>query len=518
MKDYFMDIYSLPKIDYQEEISQGFPLGVKEFNSIVEKLYFILSTLDLDKDLLRIINISKSSLIGNLSNFLRLCIVSEKLENNFNIKYTYKNNFNVLAGKRNLGEGYISDFFEENTIPLIQPFLKGYFYNKRNEYIKKILSNFPIKTDAVIFNANKWVEDYLQEKKINYTKLYNTFFWKMSEDPNVNNRYNDSKELIDLIILLSKIIINEFDIKKSNKKNKLRKIIEIILSKTYTDYKNCQKYLSNKKINFSKIYSGTCGSYLTRIVFEVLKQKGIETNAFMHSGAISHMNYPFDPRIYIEYEIPDNFYLFNNNDLPVIQKRLDSFNLRTKLISMNIKGNKIVKETKKVNTKGCKNIIYIATTTPGGFQFFGVDDDMRKVSYENKLFELLKKHGYKVKYKTHPKGVKQNYELLLNKFSNIEILENKTVNEIINEDAIFIFKMVDSTAFNEIMKTDKAVIVVSENQEKLLSTEARITLKDRVSFVNFNYKNGLAQINEEELLYALECQYTINYNFVNRYQ
>jgi len=519
MEKYFLDIYSLPEINYQEKIGIGFPLELEEFNCIVEELYRLFTSYDSDKEMLKVIRIAKATLIGNISNFIRLSIVNRRLKDKFEIRYTTKEEFNTLAGERNMGQGYIADFFAKNSMPMIQPFLKGYWYDKKKEYIKKLLSTFPEKNNVVIFNGNKWVEDYLKEQGINYTKLYNTFFWKMSEDPNIVKKTKETQKVNNIIEDLHTLLSKKFEIVNKIEEEKLFKILQKILKQTYTDYINCKNYIETKNVFFNEIYSGTCGSYFTRIVFEVLKEKGVKTNAFMHSGAISHINYTFDPRLYIEYEIPDNFFLFNSNDIPIIQKRLDTYNLSTKLNSMNIKVKKIDSEFRSFDAKNIKNIIYMATTTPGGFQFFGVDDDMRKVCYENRLFEFLEKSGYKVLYKTHPKGVRQNYNLLKAKFKNLKIVENKTVDEVINDDNdIFIFKMVDSTAFNEVMSTDKPAIVISENQEELLSSEAKESLKNRVSFVDCHYENGLAVINENQLKEALNRKYTMDFEFANRFQ
>ena len=142
------------------------------------------------------------------------------------------------------------------------------------------------------------------------------------------------------------------------------------------------------------------------------------------------------------------------------------------------------------------------------------------ITFEYNLFKTLYKLGdFKIKVKTHPKGVRRNDLLLKKKFKDIEIIDDKSMNEVIDSKVdIFINRMVDSTAFNEIVKSDKPMILINDTGTEKLTKEAKESLKNRVAFVDCHYENGLAVINEEQLEEALNREYTMDFEFANRFQ
>jgi len=516
----YLDIYCLPEIDFHEKQGLGMPLGTLEFNSIVEKIFRGFENIEISIFQRRMLNLVKPFLITNLSNLIRLNLIDEISKGKYSIVHTPKELFNEFAGPRNLGKGYIADYFNNESLPIIEPFLKGFFHNKNKERIKKMLFSISKKEKVVVYNENKWLITYLKKEGIKYTKLQNSYFWD-NNDPNTTKTYSSCSEVNELSAIIANLIVNIFTIKKKLFHKRVEEVSLYFLRMAYTDYENCKNTLNKKNIFFNEIYSGTCGNYLTRIVHTILQERGVVTNGFMHSGAISHINYPFDPRVYIEYEIPNNFYVFNERDASIIGARIAKYNLDTNIKSMMTYLNLKTKEAnKELIVKGKrKKIVYVSTSTPGGFQFFGVDDEIRKISYENRLFEILDKLDCSIKYKTHPKGVIQNYELLRRKFSNLVVIDKIKMDEmILGDDEIFIFKMIDSTAFNEVMRSNKPAIVVSEDQEMLLTKEARESLNGRVSFVDVTYKNGLAEINEKQLEYALNRDYNMDSEFISRFQ
>jgi hypothetical protein len=167
-----------------------------------------------------------------------------------------------------------------------------------------------------------------------------------------------------------------------------------------------------------------------------------------------------------------------------------------------------------------RTIFYTSLSFSGQMRYFGVADDLMHVSFEYNLFKTLYKLGdFKIKVKTHPKGVRRNDLLLKKKFKDIEIIDDKSMNEVIDSKVdIFINRMVDSTAFNEIVKSDKPMILINDTGTEKLTKEAKESLKNRVAFVDCHYENGLAVINEEQLEEALNREYTMDFEFANRFQ
>ncbi|WP_131826111.1 hypothetical protein [Salinivibrio sp. ML198] len=525
MTDFYLDIYSLPSIDYQEKCQQGLCFSEDDFKKIVEDLYCFLSIYDDDQTVGTVIRISKKILIINIANFIKMIkIKKDILSKGLSIRYLDKVSFVERAGGNGLAGSYIADFFEENTLPLIKPY-KEDLVNPLKDNLKRFASNLKLFTGSalgdrvVVFNGNPWLYDYLEKEGVKYTKVHQSLFFPCKKNDKENTLCSDDK-IIRAIEIFIRNVCSHFSIEDKKEENTLRKIVYSIMSKAERDFNESLKYLDKKKLNFKEVYSGTCGNYFTRVIFEVLKRKGIKTNATMHSGAIRHLDYPFDPRLFIEYEIPDNFYVFNKIDADFLNKKYSNrlkenfFKPMREIETENSCGRHYIVDAKKI-----RKVIYVGTCSPGGIQFYGVDDDLRKISYENTLLEKLVKDGYEVIFKVHPKGAKYNRELIEKKYPTVSFVYDTPIEDLASkEDSIFIFKMIDSTAFNQVLSTDSPAIVVSENQRQLLSIEAADILKNRVSFVDCFYENGLAKIDVQQLDFSLNKKYISDGVFSKKFQ
>lgn len=531
MKDFYLDVYSIPSIDYFNKINKGYPFSIEENKLLFQEVYESLSGLennyDKNSDDRKVLNIIKLNLIVNISNFIRLSRVKDDLIE-YNTIFSSEEEFKRKSGPRILGGSYISDFFDENKIPKIDVFLRGFFYNKRKELLKKVfftLSSLFKKDYVAVYNGNSWTKKHLENTNQNTLRVFNSFFWPLNLDPSITE-YTDNKNKVgeNLSNNIFKTIKEGFFKEIDNETlRRLKKLIDEIIYKVYFDYINCKKYVKNKKIPFKELHTGTCGAYSTRIIVQILKDKGVKIHSYLHTGGIGYMNYQFDRRIYIEYEIPDYLYIFNKNDIPILKNAIakirDDLNLEFKVMSLNnkkkiqnISNDKLSKSNKIIN------ITYIDPKFNGGIQPFGMADDVEEIIFQNDLFSFLEK-DYNLQFKCHPKGSKKNFNILKEKFPNIKIFENKSMDEIINEDTdIFIFRMIDSTAFNEVLFSNKPAIIIGNSQIELLTEEAKDLIKNRVSFVDYKYENNLLLIDKKQLNAALNKEYIMDFDFANRFQ
>lgn len=520
---FYLDIYSLPSIDYQDNvINKGHPFSVEEYNIVVEKIYSIFriqiqeEQIESFKSILRV---ADRYVISNVANYLKYKVSIDRLKD-FDLRYSDVNTFKKFAGSRNLTTDFLQNTID-NLNPFIDYWMRDFFYNNLKSKIKRFLSKTKIyNRPFAVYGSNPWMLNFLKENNLKYNVLYDEYFWDNNTDPKNTDIFEfNNFELNNLSDSIIKKIIYEFQIIDIEQKNYIEYIVKRIFYKVNIDLKNTIQSLQNKKIKYKTIYTGTAGNYKTRIILESLKKFGINTGSFMHSGSISHVEYNFDSRVYIEYSIPNQFFVFNQNDIQFLQKTKEKYKLDIDFIPMKTK--KYTYENKEIfKTKSIKNIVYTSVAFSGQMRFFGVPDDLMHISFEYNLFRILTKLGdYNIKIKTHPKGVRRNDKLLLKYFKNIEIIDDKNMTEVINTDVdIFINKMIDSTAFNEIVQSNKPMILINDTGTEKLTDEAKEALKNRVAFVDCHYENGLAIINEEQLKEALNREYVMDFEFANRFQ
>jgi hypothetical protein len=248
------------------------------------------------------------------------------------------------------------------------------------------------------------------------------------------------------------------------------------------------------------------------------------TNSYMHSGSLTHINYKFDPRTFIEYGIPDNFYVFNKKDEIKLKEVLnkEKLNVNIKIMKRPDITQKNKEASDNIITKEFKNIVYISPAYSGHMRYFGCADDLMSVSFEYHLFNNLYQinDNLHLNIKTHPKGLKRNDQLFQKFFSKIKILDSGLVSDLINSDDVdlFIMRMIDSTSFNEIVASNKPLILINDGNTEILTEEAKDLLKNRISIVECHYENGLARIDKNELKLALEKEYIMDDLFKQRFQ
>lgn len=527
MKNFYLDIYSLPSFDYQDEVLKaGHPFSIEEFNAITENLYRDIRDFEknYNDDFLSVLKIAEKFLIMNLTSYIQLTQTLKRLDG-FSIKSIDKDSYVSLIGKRAYGATYFYDFMD-GKVPFLDYWLRGLYYSKFREFAKTMHTViFEPKTDVVVYRRNHYVENSLKLHKIDYSIVADQFFWKNSQMPDKTDYFVFNNEKLNFFTNELKFLLFDSSCKKymftKDEEKTFADIINRIIYKVYYDYMHCLKHLEKKKISFKEIHSSTSGFYKTRVVFEVMKKFGIKTYSYMHSGSLTHIDYKFDPRAFIEYSIADGFYVFNKNDISKLQKvaSKEKIDLDVRVMKSNMHSG--LKDNIEIQKKNSfKKITYISPVFSGYMRYFGCADDLMSVSFEYNLFKLLQKIGdYEINIKTHPKGLKRNNDLITKLYPSVKILNEGLVSDLVNGDTdIFIMRMVDSTSFNEIVASQKPLILINDGNTELLTEEAQKFLKNRVAVVECYYENGLAKINDEELQNALQREYIMDFEFSKRFQ
>lgn len=480
-----------------------------DFDKVYSKTFQILTKINVkDNDLKSILNISLPILIINISNI----IFSNK---NYLVKKNFDLKNKIDNGYRSLGGDYIPNFFKGET-KVIYPFIKGFFYPDKKEFLKNLLFFFSSNKNNLVFSHNQWLLNYLKEKNIKYTKVSQDYFWNKSENPNITSLIVNENQYK----ILKNKILNElnknFDLTKKEFEL-LNNIVNELLNITTRDFFSCKKKISTYKKLPNSIYVGTSGAYLTRIILENFNSLGVKTFATLHSGTIGIFNYKIDERKIIEYLIPKNFIVSGLKDLELLKNKYHKSQIPNLILSNDeIQKTKILDESEKIiHGKKIKKVIYVSPNFCG-YERYGVLNEFKRIIFEYNLLKYLVDKNYEVIYKIHPKGIK--FDTSIFDFKGIKF-SKAPIKSLIDYDRFFIFNLIDSTAFNEVISDKSPSIVISENQKKIIESQPLKILEERVHFVDLKFeKNNLPKINFEQLEKGLNRNYLINYKFKFLYQ
>ena len=508
MTNNYPHINTLKSIDDFKKFAKKF--NKCDYDNIFIQTYSQLNTVTPEKKILNsIFRVCLPILALNVSNIIFTHKFYPK-----NFKLIKFKNEDFSLGKRSLGGNYLIEFYK-NQNPIIDPFIKGLFYPNLKESLKHVFSLF-FSRKNIVFSQNDWLMHYLKKEKIPFVKVSQDYFWDSKNNPNINISKINSENYKCLFISIIEALKNSKQLSDTEIES-IKTVVDTILNFTYRDFINCNIHLKKKKKLPKKIFVGTSGGYLTRIVLENLKLLGTDTYATLHSGTIAIFDYKFDQRKFIEFMIPKNFIVSSKEEMKILKKKYGIKNLPN-IISINTNKNEIQRTSPKakiLSAKKIKKIIYVSPNF-SGHERYGVLNEFKRVLFEYALLKYLCKAGYDVTYKVHPKGIKFDnsiFDIKELKFSS------SPIKELTNTNSIFIFNLIDSTAFNEVSGSNCPSIVISESQKQLLLEEPLKILEKRVGFVELLFnKNNEPKINTKQLIYCLNRDYIINDDFKNIYQ
>lgn len=522
---FYLDIYCSPDISYQSSINQGDPVDCDDVDGFIEKVFdflyfdYIKNQNDEISDVLKI---TCPFIISNLIALYSNILADARLKKSgLDVVYTDKNIIDSKIGKRCLSPYYLPDLYSDGKeVPFVDFYLSE-IYNKKDYkyFLKKIFIFFSKKEQVVVLNRNKWLIEFLNNSNIKYSIIdFEYFFNEIKADDIV--KFDDPR-LNSFIDNISKNIsqITSAEIDKDKFYNLLVAILRKIVYKGYIDYKNCKNAMKSKKIYFNKIFTGTMGNYKSRVIFSVLKNFGVETNSCMHSGSISHIDYKFDPRLYIEYLIPNNFYIFNKFDIETIHKRVDKYGLNIQFKCLKTKksiGCSSNKEHVVVEGKNIKKIGILSSNLWVNRRAIFNPSDLQYFEFKYKLLKLIGE-DYEVCIKSHPKGALRPKDKVLSLFNNVSYVDECPMDKFLESVDCVITPFADSTSFNEVVSSNTPLILINLCKAGLTS-EAKETLKNRVAFVDCSFENGLAIINKDQFTEAFNRKYIMDFEFANRFQ
>jgi hypothetical protein len=259
-KNFYLDMYSLPSIDFQDKIlNQGHPVPIDEYNEIFEKIYRTLRKTEQiidDEHHKSIIKISEKFVVINLATYLKFYITFFRLDN-YNIKFTDKKIYHKLIGERAYGKNYLYDFLDENKVPFIDYWLRDFNRSKKREILKTIY-NVVVKhnSNVVIYRRNNWIENSLKSNGIKYSILPDQFFWKNSQMPDNTDYFDFSNKEVNnlinkLIENLNENLLGNYNLSDNANKDIIN-ILSRIIYKIYFDYFNCFNNLKIKILNLKR--------------------------------------------------------------------------------------------------------------------------------------------------------------------------------------------------------------------------------------------------------------------------
>lgn len=108
MKDkFYLDIYCLPSMDYQDNVfHRGHPFSIKEYNTVIEKIYNIFRSqiqsenLDIYKSILRV---ADRYVITNVSKYLKYKVMLRNRDSGTHQRKDYSIWVNIIRG------GFVSE-------------------------------------------------------------------------------------------------------------------------------------------------------------------------------------------------------------------------------------------------------------------------------------------------------------------------------------------------------------------------------------------------------------------------
>ncbi len=227
--------------------------------------------------------------------------------------------------------------------------------------------------------------------------------------------------------------------------------------------KFCSKYIKPK----SDLYTGTA-KHFTRVLGEVIRERGGKTIAFPHEGGLSGLNLPV--LSFTEFATCDSFVCFDELDAIDYKKYPTINSINFPVIKglgesgLNIEKSKL-KKAEKIDINSISTIMYV---------FFGQHIDNFGSSTRNdligfdlqlKIIDNLIKLGKKILFKNRPKSLTMS-----NKYNHFGYFNDKIdysatpLDQVLNKADLFILEGVGTKSLHEIMTlTNKPIILFKTN-------------------------------------------------------
>ena len=276
-----------------------------------------------------------------------------------------------------------------------------------------------------------------------------------------------------------------------NEKNYIVRLIDSSFKVSLIHYSSL---LNNRRYLPKKVWLGSTGISFNRIFSYAVMMNGGIVYGFDH-GAGSGWKDSITQHV-IEFNYLDHFFTYNKKMQSALKKKFNKNLLFNKFRKNNIhyveyKEKKNTKYIKKGNVY--KSIVYIPRiytkeAVIQGFNLFYPHQVY--LDWQARLFNNLKNLGFDLYYKPHPANYHDVPISLLKKF-DLKIIEKNMLNAYKKAD-ILLFDSVETSAFNESLKTNIPILLININERNLDQNFISI-LKKRCGYIstNIDKKNRL---------------------------
>lgn len=304
----------------------------------------------------------------------------------------------------------------------------------------------------------------------------------------------------------------------------IRGLISRFFKKTALDYKGVKNTL--RRIKPFHIFTGSHGSYFTRLLGQAVKRRGGKVTSFTHGYTFFECIREIHSTA--EWNTVDEYIVSQENCIGRIKRIMAEYpcarNNKVSFVSEN-SDFFIDLYNKKKNMKSPESINEVMVIGfPYRVDYVRPDllPDVVYLDYEIRLVDFLVKHGYKVLYKKHPDGSLKGD--IVGLFSQRCTVIYEPFEEVTDMGDAFLFTIMGTTTWAPAVCSNKPVIYINNDWHDIWFPEVYELAKKRFRIVSggFDERNRLI-FNENELLEALakkpeppNTEYMETYFFPNR--
>jgi hypothetical protein len=326
----------------------------------------------------------------------------------------------------------------------------------------------------LVFNPNEFTQSYVDRFCKNPYVIYARELFQVRPQSLANIQIGES---LKSFVKSQSLFINQIyrDLTRENVSQKLLEKYQSAITDHFKaivwDLETARKYLQPIKSPV-KLYTGTGGNLLSRILSEAVREKGGEVVAFPHGGGICNVVSPSVP--FIEFTNCDQFvcldekereeyrrntYFINEVDFRVVKELGES---KLSLCSQRWK-NKEPIDLNKIST-----IMYVVTGFDYDLFVYGGPGEIRHMHTQMNILDFLISLNKKVIFKNRPKTryLSQSF----NHFGYYGPKVNYTAEpftQILDQADLFVFEAIDSCALYEAMTmTTKPIVIFNRGCPK----------------------------------------------------